>query len=1321
MGLISYFRNLYYDNRLKKADELLSEGRSSEAESYYLYLVDKHPQAACRLAEYYMSLSSGNNANNDVSLYKKVVDLKKDSEGIRDVVSFETILKKHVEYIAKRANDSFSADQFKDCLSLALALKETNNASKDIDVLYSEAKIRLLYNDINSSKVGSNTFKSLIDIFKYEWAVCKGRPRAKESVLKFCDNLEKSKRYYASNQILSIINESPLVEKCLDNAVCIVYGHDSEVSTTIIKDVASFYGKHIILREGLTNDAAVSLFEACWNKSGDEKVVMDVLNLAREQSLKEAFVNDILSNHGKYLSSESLFKDFTKWLNDAFDDSLSLGLLEKVHKLGYDVEDYYTKKVHLITSKMPYENRLSHLDYAQQLFPSSPIIIEDKLACAQESLEKNKNELAIKIADTILEKSEKACIVKASALYNLAKEESNVDKQIDLLNQSQATLNTYKGSDSPKIGGIVAEGLIQAANQLYLNNEKERAYSILNGLAKKGYENAVSAITSHRLSEAQSLKSNEEKYKHTTDAINEIKNFGIVSINNDTSFIALWDERINSAIANCKNVDDKSAVDFYESILKEISSAGFSDDVRSEKYRGVVTHLIKRKYQIARETELASDYTAAALLYREINILEGKRTPTLAALRYALCKLKMQNISDVSEYRVTIYSLLRKAAAAFKTEKEDIAYRFALLLLKSGEDKEALDVLSEFLPNEEYLKKACEQGAVIKALAKIDDFNSKLDSVKNKSLSSKDAVYFINHMLEYAEVIKPVLDLPRATLVKYRNKLKNYAIFKLFDEERYDVAFEKMVKEHKDYLDDLTALRNIALICLNMAESHLITEENYSDVISIWLTAIYQEKLFVKSLDYTSWDDPYTFSLYEAFGHFNEDSVGTLPDNVNMDYSDDNNVVFIKEVQRALLDRFEAAISDNQLYHDFYTSQKDAMDSFISLDLDDKCRLVAPFLAHKDDALFQDISEALEHERESGDREDLLSVGVIYQMPQAIYSDYSKAKSYYEDCIASINSTDYSSVGRAFVTSRITLIKRFKKLSSALNSYSNSKISALSAKNKSDFKNNYSFYLVVCSSLKDNTLSFMFSNYVMQYVVGEVNANSMKKSEAADYILSIYSLDKSNSRVKENITALFEMLARDTASDSQRAVTNILERIKNIDTALYNKLKREFDQAKIDKELNDIVDKVNSSSMSNSSALEKVYSLYKNSPNNSRICANLAQLCTMCIMEYVIGQKYGKSSVTRILDELEYNMSPEFRKNGHVFKKAFDSIWNQLPYETKTLLQGGISAALLNQSLNDKGLALQDGLEYMKMLGNFTTSSRSSLFGNSLFDDNFPF
>ena len=172
---------------------------------------------------------------------------------------------------------------------------------------------------------------------------------------------------------------------------------------------------------------------------------------------------------------------------------------------------------------------------------------------------------------------------------------------------------------------------------------------------------------------------------------------------------------------------------------------------------------------------------------------------------------------------------------------------------------------------------------MIKAQAKLEDFNQKLDAVKNKTLSANDAVYFINHMLEYAEIIKPILDLPRAKLSKYRAKLKNYAIFKLFDEGKFDVAFDKMIKEHSDYLEDLTALRNIALICLNIVEGKQLKKSNYQEVISVWLTAIYQEKLFVKSLDYTSWDNQYKFTLQNAYGHFEEYEYDDLPDNVNFD------------------------------------------------------------------------------------------------------------------------------------------------------------------------------------------------------------------------------------------------------------------------------------------------------------------------------------------------------------------------------------------------------------------------------------------------------
>lgn len=553
-------------------------------------------------------------------------------------------------------------------------------------------------------------------------------------------------------------------------------------------------------------------------------------------------------------------------------------------------------------------------------------------------------------------------------------------------------------------------------------------------------------------------------------------------------------------------------------------------------------------------------------------------------------------------------------------------------------------------------------------------------------------------MLEYGKAIAPILQLTRPELSEYRNKLKNYAIFKLFDEGKFAVAFNKMIKEHHDYLDDLSALHNIALICLNMAEEKQLTLSNYEEVIAVWLTAIYQEKLFIKSLDYTSWDDNFTFSLYEAYGHFNEHTVGDKPDNVNFDDSDDSSIVPIREVQRALLSRFEAAIGDNQRYHEFFTSQKDAMDALIALNLDEKCRLVAPFLAKKDEVVFEDITNALEQDRmhKYDNWEDVLSVGVIYQLEAPIYTDYGKAKNYFDACNESIKGKNISLARQAFTTSRISLIHNFGKLFSALVSTANSKVSALSSKEKSEFKSNFNFYMIVCDALKDSTLSYVFSNYVMSFVVGQVNSNIMSKTEATDYILSIFLLDKTNIRVKENLTTLFEMLAREDDSGSVQAITTILSKLRSFDTAFYKKLNSEYEDAKIHKELNSIVNQVNQNSLEMSSALSRIYGMYSNNPNNEGICENLAQLSAICIMKYVVGQESGASSVLRTLDSLKANISTEFRKHRGVFKKQHDEIWNQLPSETKILLSVGSTSI---RTLNEKGYALKRGLEYLRSLG----------------------
>ena len=1311
MGIISYFKNLHYDKKLNKAGRLLNDGSFQAAEEIYLSLVDKHPQAAYKLAEYYYVQSTKADVKKVIALFKKAFDLKKKGLGVYDATTYGPVLSNFAKYIKSRASSCFESGAFDDSFVLASVLIETKTGSKDVNVLCSESKIRMLFRDIAKTAVTSKSFKPLIEAFRQEWPVCKDKLRATKSAAEFCEQLANSKRFYASNELLSIVLGDSYAEKCLNNAVQIVKGLDSEASYVLVKSVVKTFGKRIILREGVSQGDSVSLFDACWHSSFDDSFAMDLLKSASDSSLRDAFIANILNKHSAYLSSEKFFKEFTSWIFNSFDSSSSLDLLEKILKLGYNVEELFTKKTHSLISGKSCDESLPYIERALQLLPNSSVIIDDKLDCAQRYLNDGENVKAVAVADSILDKRENAKLIKAHALCNIADTEQNLDKRIEQLEQAQSTLSSYSGPEKEVIATCINYAFVLAAKLYYGEGETDKSYTVLAGLAKKGVEKAADAIANLRLQEVQTVKTTEDKLIRATSAIGELRKLGISTIVNNPDFQQLWDERIKALLAQYKTLDNKAAVTHYESLINEIDSAGFDATVAKDKKSDVVKQIIKRKYLVAKDSELSGDLTTAADLYKEINALEAKRVPTLSALRFILCKLKSQNSTEILGHRERIYTLLRNAADAYKSEKNDIAYRFALILLKAGEDKEALSVLDEFLPEEGQLRKACEQETMIKALAKLDDFNGKLEAVKNKTLSSKDAVYFINHMLEYAETIAPVLKLPLTILSHYRNNLKNYAIFKMFDEAKYDVAFTKMIKEHQDYLDDYTALRNIAIICLNMAETKQITSTNFQEVIAVWLTAIYQEKLFIKSLDYTSWDDKFTFSLYDAYGHFNEDSVGDLPDNVNFSESNDSSVVLIKEVQRALLDRFEAAISDTQCYHEFFTSQKDTMDSFIALNLYKKCRIVAPYLAHKDAGVFHDISDALEQDRKQkyDNWEDVLAVGASYQMPQSIYSDYSNAKSYYEDCITAMDTFKASVARRAFTSSKIDFVRKFDKLSSALTSYCNSKISSLSAKNKADFKNNYSFYLPVCNSMKDRTLSFIFSNYVMQYVVGEVNGNTMNKSDAADIILSIFLLDKNNSKVKENLETLFEMLSRDSSTASEQAVTNVLNKIQTFDTSFYNKLKSEYEHAKIDKEMNDIVDKVNNNQLSEAKALDRVYALYSTNPSNDRICENLVQLCDMCIAKYIVKQEYGGSSVSTILDRLKGNMSITFKIYNVKLKQTYQSIWNSLPSDARLTLKG----LNPNATLNSSGQALKRGLDYYKALGGVNdTSSLSDIFGH---------
>lgn len=1311
MGLVSYLKNLYYNSRLNKANNLFSEGRLSEAEQILTSILDKHPMAAAKLAEYYYSLSKSANAVKIVSLFEKILSLESKGGKIYDAKAYNGFLSKLVNDILSKAQMYFASSSYADCSTLLSAVNKTKCKSEETISLCCESDINVMLQKIEKSNSADKNFESLIEELKHLWncakSISKIKSNIKGTITEFCNTLSNSKRHYCAAIVLGVVLENKFHKDCLREIAFVISGDDQEANPKIIKDVIVNFGRQLILRKNVAESESISLFEKCWQQSLNCTFVNDVLSVDISIELRDAIVTHIINTHQIYFTNSEFFKYFTIWISKTYDDKESIELYEKIHNVGYNVEDLYVSKVHSLIERLSYDLKVLSLNKARSLYPKSKIIIADTLSCAKWYESQGKNTIAIQLSDSIISECKEAKVIKAKALCNLGNNESIIDKRRQYIEQAFSELGDSKEEGTEEVRQYLQKSYLDVADQYYSAGDINNCYTLIHSLAKQKYNPSLISMAGHRLSEVNKSSDITEKLSKINAAIDEINAYDISAIVNASEYCSLWSEKINTTIEICRTKDNDSTIAELEKLISSINAVGFDNVYATSKCDLLQNNIIERKYIIARELEKGNKLDAAATAYKEINALERKKVPTLSALRFILCKLKLGDNSDILQHKDKINSLLKNAAQAFKAEKEDIAYRFSLALLKAGEDKEALSVLADYLPNEIQLKKACEQGAMIKAQAKLDDFNQKLEAVKNKTLSSNDAVYFINHMLEYAEIIKPILDLPRAKLSKYRAKLKNYAIFKLFDEGKFDIAFEKMIKEHSDYLEDLTALRNIALVCLNIAESKQLKKSNYQEVIAVWLTAIYQEKLFVKSLDYTSWDNQYTFTLQNAYGHFNEFEYDNLPDNVNFDDPEENSIIPIREVQRTLLDRFEAAISDTQLYHEFFTAQKDAMDALIELNLDEKCTLVAPFLATKNENIFNEISEAFDKELEGqyGNWEDVLSVGVLYDLKENIYCEYSTAKDLFRSFKEAVEN---ESNVRLFTSSNVAKIKKFNNLFSSFTSFVASKVSALKSDNRTSFKSNFDFYSVVCASVKDSAISFTFSNYVMHYIVGEVNNSKMKNAEASKFILTVFLLDTSNARVKENLTTLFEMLSREKSTDASIVVNGILSKVQTVDAAFYRKLKSKYDEAQIDKELNDIVDKVNSHTMSEAQALSKVFALYQNNSSSERVSGNLAQLCDICIMKYIIQQEYGGSSVAGILDRVYDNMSSEFQKHRNKFAESYNAIWGQLPSDAKLTIQGFNP----NATLNDSGRALKRGLDYYKKFGGVTeTSSLSDILG----------
>ena len=622
MGLISFIKNLYYDIRLDKADELLSKGHTSEAEDIYSSILDKQPMAAARLASYYHSLSQNAYAEDAVQLFGKAVEIESKGGMVYDTKAYNEALNKFAYDLFKRAQQLFNSSSYATSSLLLAAINKTKCKTASTSNLGYEAETNIILQKIKNTPLGSNEFAPLMERLKTLWNLWQHVAIVKQTITEFCDKLVKARRHYAAAIIIGMLHNNKYHKECLKNIAYVINGEDIDAGPTTIGDIIANYGKILVSSNDYTDETAVALFNKCWKLSLNHSFVITTLRADIEISRKNSIVEHIISQHQDYLSDPKLYPKFINWIGNTYSNEDAIRYYERIHNLGYNVKHCYTNKIHAISESQPIDARIQLLDKAQQLYPDSDVIIGDKLACAKWHETQGNNETAIKIADSIIPQCKEARIVKAKAMCNLANKETDVDKKVQHAEKAAEVLKSQRTAGAAEVKKYIHQTLLSAAEQYYWAEKPEKCYPLLDKLAEQGCADAVTSMTSFRITEINNCPNASEKRSKAEKTISKISSYLIPNPVKITLLSSLWSEKTNAIIEECKNLEYNIALSELEKLKDEIKSSNFTPTYICEKEGLVNKNIIEIKYTIAKDLERNNNYDEAISVYKQINTLD---------------------------------------------------------------------------------------------------------------------------------------------------------------------------------------------------------------------------------------------------------------------------------------------------------------------------------------------------------------------------------------------------------------------------------------------------------------------------------------------------------------------------------------------------------------------------------------------------------------------------------------------------------------------------------------------------------------------------
>jgi len=332
---------------------------------------------------------------------------------------------------------------------------------------------------------------------------------------------------------------------------------------------------------------------------------------------------------------------------------------------------------------------------------SDECLVNEKLNLCDCFVDEGKNEIAEKTLAELVGSHELVEPKLALLYYNESKKAKTLGCKQELVRKGLSYHNSHSPVFSNEKFEPVFKKLLSAftsiINQHFTNKEYNEAYRLCEELklySSKWYSHYIGL----RTEALSSLDGINEKIEHIIETFSTLdKNGYIVKVSTLNEINSLWDvlHNLEVKLANSKTYKDcVQQLKDYSTYVANQCNVGKSNELQKK----INNELISAHKNHGYKCEQDGLYSEAVSSYVVLSSIADIRTKTWCMVRCGLCNIKEGKQVEEEEVRKLL------AYVGFAKEKKDLAYRYSLYLIANKGAKESLSFVSEYLPEERFIR-----------------------------------------------------------------------------------------------------------------------------------------------------------------------------------------------------------------------------------------------------------------------------------------------------------------------------------------------------------------------------------------------------------------------------------------------------------------------------------------------------------------------------------------------------------------------------------------------------------------------------------------